>query len=143
VAEVVEDLLRGCGNVFGIGFERGAERGEIGEAFFFGDDQHLGLDAVDFAEAELVDLIRRHVRGGAGVDVVFVALLAVGQRGDGEGGAAVRGVFRAQEGSEGLVGGDDIVVDGVGDLLGQALSDLRRKCWRDTSLSEQERDRRR
>jgi hypothetical protein len=55
---------------------------------FFAMTSHLGLDAVDFAEAELVDLVRRHASGGAGVDVVFVALLAVGQRSDRQGGAA-------------------------------------------------------
>ena len=121
MAEVVENLVGGSGNVFGIGFERSAEGGEVGEAFFFGDDRHLGLDALDLAEAELVDFVGRHVRGGAAVDVVLVALLAVGQRGDGQSGAAVRRVFGAHESRERLVSGNDVGVDGVGDLLGQAL----------------------
>ena len=59
--------------------------------------------------------------GGAGVDVVFIALLAVGQRGDGERCAALRRVFGADELGECFVGGDYVVVDGVGDLLRQAL----------------------
>ena len=84
--------------------------------------RHLGLDAVDLAETELVDLVRRHVGRGPGVDVVLVALLAVWQREvTAERGTAVRGVFRAQEGGEGPVSGNDVDVDGVGDLLGQAL----------------------
>ena len=32
---------------------------------FFAMTSHLRLDAVDLAETELVDLVRRHVRGGA------------------------------------------------------------------------------
>ena len=82
---------------------------------------HLGGDAGDFVEAEGVDLVGREVGGGAAEDVVLVALCAVGQRGDGEGGAAVRGVVRGDEGGEGAVGGDDVLVDGVGDLGGEAL----------------------
>ena len=54
-----------------------AQRGEVGEARFRGDRRHLGLDAVDFAETELMDLVRRLAGGGPGVDVVLVALLAV------------------------------------------------------------------
>ena len=88
-------------------------------------------------------LVRRHVGGGPAVDVVLVALLAVWQRGDSESGTAFGGVFRAKEGGEGLVGGDDVDVDGVGDLLGQALLVFRGDASRDTSLSGGERGRRR
>jgi hypothetical protein len=59
--------------------------------------------------------------GGSTVDVVFVALLAVWQRGDGECGTALGRVFRAEEGGEGLVSRDDVGVDRVSDLLGQPL----------------------
>src|SRR5208337_1263587 len=100
VAEIFEDLLRRGGNVFGIGFERGPEGGEVGEALFLGDQSHLGLDTVDLVEAELVDLVRRHAGGGAGVDVVFVALLAVWQRYNRESSTAFRSVFRSEEGGE-------------------------------------------
>jgi len=90
-----------------------------------------------------VDLVRRHVGGSPGVDVVLIALLAVWQRSHREGGAALGGVFRTQEGGECLVGGDDVGVDGVSDLQGQALlvfeGDLRRILF----LSEAERDWRR
>ena len=120
-AEIVEDLLRRTWNVLGIRFERCAERGKIGETLLFGDHQHRRLDAVDLAETELVYLVRRHAGGGPRVDVVFVALLAVWQRGDREGGTALRGVYRAQKISEALVGRDDVDVDLVSDLLGQAL----------------------
>ena len=36
-------------------------------------------NAVNLPQAELMDLIRRHVRGGAAVDIVFVALHAIRQ----------------------------------------------------------------
>ena len=75
MAEVVEDLFGGCRNVFGIGFERSAERGKVREALFLGDGSHFSFDAVDFAETELVDLVRSHARCGPGVNVVLVALL--------------------------------------------------------------------
>ena len=77
MAEIIEDLFRRSGNVFGIGFERGAERGEVREAFLLGNGSHLRVNAVDFAETKLVDLVRRHVRRGAGVDVILVTLLAI------------------------------------------------------------------
>src|SRR5208337_1547529 len=48
-------------------------------------------------------------------------LLAVGQRGDSKHGAAARGIFRAKEGSEALVGGYDIGSNGVRDLLRKTL----------------------
>ncbi len=121
VAEIVEDLFRGGRSVFGIGFEGSPERGKIGKALFFGDHHHLGLDAVNLAEAELMYLVGRHVRGGPAVNVILVAFLALWQRGDSEGSTALGSVFRAHECGEGLVRRDDVGVDGIGDLPGQAL----------------------
>ena len=77
VAEVVEDLLRGGRNVFGIGFERRAEEARSAKPSFL---------AIAVISASMRSISRRpswwissgrHVRGGAGVDVVLVALLAV------------------------------------------------------------------
>src|ERR1700687_226645 len=120
-AKVVENLLRRSSFVFGISFERCAERGEVREALFFCDCGHLGLDAVDFAETELVDLVRSHVGGRAAVDVVLISLLAGWERGNGKSGPAVWGIFGTKESSEGLVGGDDIGVNSGADLLRQTL----------------------
>src|ERR1700733_3108230 len=120
-AEIVEDLLRRGRDVFGIGFERGAEGRKIGEALFFGDRSHLCLDPLDLAETELVDLLCLHVSGGPRINVVFVALLAFWQGGNGKTCAAPGRVLRAQESREGLVGGDNIRLDGIADLLGQTL----------------------
>ena len=121
VAEGFEDLLGRSRNVFRIRFEGGPEGGKVGEALFLGDSYHLGLDAVDFSETELVYLVWLHASGGPPVDIVFVAPLAVRQRGDSEGGTAFRGVHRAEKISEQLVSRDDVSVNGVSDLLGQAL----------------------
>ena len=66
-------------------------------------------------------LVWLHASGGPAVDIVFVALLTVRQRGDSEGGTAFRGVHRAEKISEQLVRRDDLSVNGVSDLLGQAL----------------------
>ena len=66
-------------------------------------------------------LVRRHVGGRPAVDVVFVAFLAIRQRGDSQSCTAFGSIFRTEESGEGLVGGDDVNVDGVSDLLGQAL----------------------
>src|ERR1035441_7915272 len=104
----------------GIRFERCAERGKVGEALLLGDNHHLGLDAVDLAETELVDLVWRHAGGGPRVNVVFVALLAIRERRDREGGTSLRDVDRTQKISEALVGRDDVKRDRVSDLLGQA-----------------------
>src|SRR5208283_3153361 len=103
VAEIFENLLRGSRFVFGIGFERCPERGEVGEALLLGNSGHLSLDTVDLAETELMNLVRRHVGSGPGVDVVFVALLAVGQRGDRESRTAFGRVLGAKEIREALV----------------------------------------
>ena len=48
-AEIIEDLLGGRRNILRIGLQRRAERSHIREAFFFGDNQHLRLDALYFA----------------------------------------------------------------------------------------------
>src|SRR5215831_13931724 len=120
-AEIVKDLLRGGWNVFGIGFERSPESDQVGEAFFFGDHHHFGLDAFHLAQAELVYFIGRHVRGGATVDVILVTLLAIRQRGDCERGAALGRVFLADECGKALVGRNYVSVDGVSNLLRQAL----------------------
>ena len=67
-----------------------------------------------------MDLVRRHTGGGPAVDVVCVALLAVRQGSDGERSSPGGSVFRAHVVREGPVCRDDVVVDGVSDLLGQA-----------------------
>ena len=68
-----------------------------------------------------MDLRGREVGGGVAADGDFVAVLAVGEGGDAEGGAAVRGVVVGDEGGEGGEGGVDLVVDGLRDGGGEAL----------------------
>src|SRR5258708_12970358 len=75
-AKVVENLLSGGGFVFRISLERCAERGEIREALFFRDHRHFALDAVDFAKARLVGLLRSHLGGPAPPPVLLISLLA-------------------------------------------------------------------
>ena len=90
-------------------------------------------------QADLVDLLGGEVAdGGAAADVVAVAGLAAGQRGDGQRGAAVRGVLGGDEGGEGLVGGQDLGVDGVGDLFGEPLLVLGRDARRELVGGDQE-----
>ena len=50
-----------------------------------------------------------------------IAAFAAGQGSDGEDGAAMRGVLGGDEAGECLVGGQHLVIDGVGNLLGEAL----------------------
>src|ERR1700735_1219211 len=121
MAEVVKNLLGGSRNVFRICFQRCAIGSEIGESFFLGDDQHLGFDAIYFAQAELVNFVGLQVGGSAAVDIVLVALLAVGQEVDGERGAAIRRVVVGDESAESFVCGDYIGVDCIGNLLGEAF----------------------
>ncbi len=76
-----------------------------------------------------MNFIRRHVRGGSGIDIIFVALLAVGQRGRSPKWCVLRARIRcAINAAKGLVRGNDVIVDGIGDLLGQACLRVRRKC---------------
>src|SRR5207245_10006760 len=70
---------------------------------------------------ELSERVALHASGSPAVDVVFVALLGVRQRGDSEGGTAFGRVDRAEKISEQLVRRDDLSVNGVSDLLGHAL----------------------
>jgi len=65
------------------------------------------------------------VRGRTRINIVLVALLAVRQRGDGKGGAALRGVFGANKFAETAVCGKNVVVDRVIDLLRQTLLVIR------------------
>ena len=79
------------------------------------------IDAVMAAQAELVDFVGGHVGCSPRVDVVFVTLLAVGEGGDRQSGASLRGVFLLSKSGERLVRGDHLLINGVGNLLGQAL----------------------
>src|SRR5258708_1100286 len=106
VTKILENLLRGSWKVLGIGFQRCAEGGEVGEAFFLRNDKHLTLDAVDLAQTNLVYFVRGHVGRGPAVDVVLVASFPVWQRLDGESGAACGSVIRTEKRGEGFVGGN-------------------------------------
>ena len=71
-------------------------------------------NALDLLEADLMNLVRREIAdGGAAADVVQVALLAAGQRGNAERGAAVGRIVRGDEGGEGPIGRQDFVGDRV------------------------------
>jgi hypothetical protein len=72
-------------------------------------------------QPELVNLVWRHVSRGTGVDIVLVALLAIRQRNDRERNASLRRVFGPNELGEFLIGGKNVGIDGVCDLLGKAL----------------------
>src|SRR6476619_521103 len=76
-AEIIKNLLRGGRNVFGIGLERSSVGGKVTEACLLGDCQHLALNTFHFAQAKLVYFIGCHVRGGAAIDVMLIALLAI------------------------------------------------------------------
>src|SRR5581483_9894282 len=114
MAEIIKDLLRRGRDIFLVGLERSAEGSQVRKAFFLGDRQHLRLNAVNLTQAELVNLIRRHVRGGAAVDIVLVALLAVWQRADRKRGAALRSVFFADELGKLFVSRENVVINSVG-----------------------------
>ena len=69
---------------FGLVFSDARKEARSAKPSFFAITVISASMRVDLAQTELVNLVRRHVSRGAGVDVVFVALLAVGQRGDRE-----------------------------------------------------------
>ena len=78
-----------------------------------------------------MNLVRSQIAdGGAAADIVQVARLAAGQRGDAERGASVRRVVRGNEAGEGLVGRQDLVGDRLGDRLGQSLLVVGRNAGR-------------
>jgi len=69
--------------------------------------------------------------GGTGIDGVLIALLAVRQRCDGQGGAAARGVLVLNERGERLVRREHFIVQCRGDLFGQALLIFDRKVFKE------------
>jgi len=86
------------------------------------DAQPVGLDAVDLAQTDAMNLPgRESADGGAAADVVQIPVLAAGQRGNAERGASVGRVVRGNESGKGLVGGQNFVGDGIRDCLGQSL----------------------
>ena len=85
-----------------------------------------------------MDIVRRHVRRGSRVNIVFVALLAIRKRGDGEGRAAPWGILRLNETGEPLVGGEHVGIDGIGDFLRQTLLIFRRDAGRILLCRQQE-----
>ena len=120
VREVIHDGLLGGGDVLGVGFDGGAEGGQIGEPVGPGERGHLGGDAVVLGQADGVDLRRGKAGGGVAADGGLVAALAAGQGFNGERGAAGGHVVGGDEGGELLIGGQHLGVDGGGDAVGQA-----------------------
>src|SRR5579859_1011592 len=126
VPKVVQNLIRGRGYVFGVGLQGRTKRSQVRETLLLGNYQHLRLDTFDFTQAQLVDFVGVHVRGGAAINIVLVALLPVRQRSHGKDGAAMRSIFCAQKGSESLVGRNDIDINSSSDLLRETLLFFRR-----------------
>ena len=122
VAEGVEDLFFGLGGVLGVVLDGVAEGGEVFVAGLVGDVGHLGGDALDLVEADLMDLRGCEVGGGLVADGDLVAVLAVGEGGDADGGAAVGGVVVGDELGEGGEGGVDLGCDYLLDGGGEALT---------------------
>src|SRR5882757_9481731 len=58
---------------------------------------------------------------GAAANVVQIAFLAARQRSDAQGSAPLRCVLRRNEGRKAFVRGNDLIVDGGGNQLGQTL----------------------
>ena len=79
------------------------------------DGQHLGLIASDFVKADLVNLRGGFIQRGGLADAEGIVGVAVGQGRDAGVGAAVGDVGDGEELGETLVGGENVVGDGVED----------------------------
>ena len=90
LAEVIDDGLSGNGLVFGIVFDVVSEAAEVIIAVGLGEGRHLCGDAVDFLQADLVDLGGGEVGGGEAAEGGLVAALSAAERVDGERGARCR-----------------------------------------------------
>lgn len=97
-----------------IGAEVFEEGGEVAfEADFFDDGLHLGADAFDFLQADVVDFDREVVGGGVVLGAAGVFGDAVGELACADFFVAGREVFVFHEGEHALVTGDDFFFDGL------------------------------
>ena len=92
---------------------------------------HLGGDAFDFLEADLVDLLRRQVGRRVLADVVLVVRAPVGKVVRAEGRARVREVLVVEEGEEIAVAGDGPLHDRLASFFAQPLALIGRDGWRE------------
>jgi hypothetical protein len=85
----IEQLLFGRGVQLGIGIDRCIETLQIAVTQPLRDHQHRGLSALDLVEADLVNLVRRHVERGISPDAESEVGIAIGNRPDAGLGATV------------------------------------------------------
>src|SRR5215813_8063244 len=119
LAEIFDDGFGRDRTILGVGFDVGAERGEVAVAVGLREGGHLGGDAIDLFQADLVDLGGGEVRCGEAAGSDLVAAFAASKGVDRERGPRVKDVLRCDKGGEPLIGGKDFVVDGGVDLFGE------------------------
>jgi hypothetical protein len=80
LAKYLDDFRRGCRLVFRIALEGLAEGREIRETLLVRNGQHVGLNAIDLFQSDLVNLRGGQAADrGAAADVVQIACVAAGQ----------------------------------------------------------------
>ena len=100
------------GDELRIGAEELEEVGEAAlEAGFGHGALHVGVDARDFLEAELVDVLGRHGQRGIFADFGAVISIAIGQVARADGLARAGDIGVAVEGQQVAIGGDDGLLD--------------------------------
>ena len=113
----VEQCFAAGGVQLGIGVDGGAESGDVGVAELLRDDEHVGFVGGDLVFADLVDLRRGQVGGGALLHAEGVVRVAIGQGPDAGVGAASGNVSGLEKSREALVRGIDLLGDGGEDFV--------------------------
>ena len=122
LAKVIQNLLSRGRNVLRICLQRVAKRSQIGKTLPMRYDQHVGLDALDLLEPDLVNLIRaQRADRSTAADVVHIALVAAGQGGDRQRRAALRRVLGRDELRKGLIRRQNFCRNYLVYLAGKAL----------------------
>src|SRR2546430_2721809 len=118
---VIEDLLLVCRPPFRIVVHRFAKARQILVALALGQLGHLGGDARDFIQPNLMDVSWRSVDGGHCFHRFDIALFPVSETFDRQLGPALWTVFGAQELGEFLICRKDIVINCFCDLVGETF----------------------
>src|SRR5271168_2748270 len=120
LAEVFDDGFSGDGLILWVVFDVVAEGGEVFVAVGLGQNSHLLGDAMDLIQADLMDPGGRQVSGSKAAKSSLISTPAAAKGVDGQRGSGVRDIVCFDEGGELPVGRKDLVVDGGGDLFGEA-----------------------
>src|SRR5579872_222245 len=140
IAEILHDLAGRYRAIFRVVPDSRAEYSEVVETLVARDGEHLALDTLDLAQADLMNLLGSQIaQRRAALNVVAITLLTTWQRGDRQSGSPKGCIILGDEIGEREVRWQYLVDHGCRDLPGQAALLVRGNACREFLSRQQKR----